>query len=535
VDVPNATGPALSVVVIAYNDAAGLPVAVRSVLRQTFTDLELVIVDDASTDGTAGVADQLAASDPRVSVLRRTRNSGGCSAPRNDGVRATHGRWVMFLDSDDELYPDAAQVLIKAGEATGADVAAGITVRHEAHTRAREPWFPELFTHQQVITSLHDHVELLQDTLSTNKAFRRSFLDDNDLRFVEEIHYEDQVFSLQVYLAMHRLVVVPERVYRWNVRPSAGSITNQRAELSNVQHRLAANRLIDAALEQHGDPDVLRAKDVKFVRNDLRVYLNDLWQRDEDYRASFLPLMGDYLRGLAPESLEALPPVHRAAVLLLRAGDLDGLLDVVEGMRRPAHYPAVLARRDGRLVVDRPAVTGVDVGATELARTASHAARLEAVEVHPDHVLLTVAARVTAEPAPRRETVLATARVAPIGARPLSRRVWAGAAVAHDDPDLWRVRIPVPFDRLARLPGPLRSWTVLLELDGTTMTVGRPRAWAGDIQTPVGAVTLSVRGDLRLVSASAASTARELDHLRLRLRRTVAGSAYRAVRKRFAR
>src|SRR5207249_6975699 len=124
------------------------------------------------------------------------------------------------------------------------------------------------------------------------------FLDSNDLRFVEEIHYEDQVFSMQVYLAMRRLVVVPERVYRWHVRPSAGSITNQRAELSNVQHRLAANRLIDAALAQHGDPDVRRAKDVKLVRNDLRVYLNDLWQRDDDFRAAFVPLMGDYLKEL---------------------------------------------------------------------------------------------------------------------------------------------------------------------------------------------------------------------------------------------
>src|ERR1044072_4425466 len=94
----------VSVVVIAYNDADRLPAAGRSALDQSHRDVDVVIVDDASTDGTATVADRLAAAEPgRVQVIHRAENSGGCGQPRNDGIAATHGTYVMFLDSDDTL------------------------------------------------------------------------------------------------------------------------------------------------------------------------------------------------------------------------------------------------------------------------------------------------------------------------------------------------------------------------------------------------------------------------------------------------
>jgi hypothetical protein len=436
----------------------------------------------------------------------------------------------MFLDSDDELYPGAAEALIRAAEETGAEVAAGITVRHEHLTRVREPWFPELFRQRSVVESLSEHPEVLQDTLSTNKAYRRSFLDEHGLRFTEGIHYEDQLFTLQVYLAVRRLVLVPERVYRWNVRSDGASITNQRSSLANVRHRLAANRLMDEVLAAHGDPVVRRAKDVKLVRNDLRVYLNDLWQRDSEFRTAFASEMGGYLGSLPEDSLAAMPPLHRAAVLLLRDGDLDGVLDVVEGMRRAHHFPAVLVPSEGALVLDRPATAALDLSESPLVPGAARAARLEQVVVQDDGVRLTVAVRASAVRTAERAAPQVTARVAPLGLRAAARHVPSDPATQHEEPDLWRVQVTVPFASLGGLPGRLRTWTVLLEVDGTAVTVGRPRAWAGDVVTPFADVTFSHRGDLRLVSSEAAATAHQLDALRLRLRRTAVGSAFRAGR-----
>jgi glycosyltransferase involved in cell wall biosynthesis len=94
--------PAVSVVIPAYNRAGTIRLAIESVLRQTFADLEVLVVDDASADGTKAAAEAIA--DPRVRVLAHETNRGA-SAARNTGVREARAPWVAFQDSDDEWLP----------------------------------------------------------------------------------------------------------------------------------------------------------------------------------------------------------------------------------------------------------------------------------------------------------------------------------------------------------------------------------------------------------------------------------------------
>ncbi|NED56594.1 glycosyltransferase family 2 protein, partial [Micromonospora aurantiaca] len=89
-----------------------------------------VIVDDASTDGTGEVADGLAAAHPgRVRAVHLPSNSGGCGRPRNTGIDASSGRYLMFLDSDDLLDRHACLNLVAAAEDTGADLVSGLCDR----------------------------------------------------------------------------------------------------------------------------------------------------------------------------------------------------------------------------------------------------------------------------------------------------------------------------------------------------------------------------------------------------------------------
>ncbi len=111
---PNASvvapaAPRIGVVIPTYNRAALLPRAMRSVLEQTFTDLELVVVDDASADGSADVAERC--EDPRVRVIRLAKN-GGVSHALNQGIAATRGEFVTFLGDDDEWLPELMARLV---------------------------------------------------------------------------------------------------------------------------------------------------------------------------------------------------------------------------------------------------------------------------------------------------------------------------------------------------------------------------------------------------------------------------------------
>ena len=96
--------PAVSVVTPCYNASETLARAVASVREQDFADWEMIISDDGSTDGSAALAAQMAAADPRVRVLSAEQN-GGAARARNRAIAATRGRYIAFLDADDEWLP----------------------------------------------------------------------------------------------------------------------------------------------------------------------------------------------------------------------------------------------------------------------------------------------------------------------------------------------------------------------------------------------------------------------------------------------
>src|SRR5262245_32073230 len=99
--------PLVTIVLPTHNRAALMPRATRSVLAQTWKELELVIVDDASSDATPEILAELAATDPRVRIVRRDRSqtAGNPENPRNDGLAAARGEYVGFLDDDDRYQP----------------------------------------------------------------------------------------------------------------------------------------------------------------------------------------------------------------------------------------------------------------------------------------------------------------------------------------------------------------------------------------------------------------------------------------------
>lgn len=119
---PEASRPAplVSVVVPAFNAAAYLGEALSSLRAQTLTDIEIIVVDDGSTDGTGDIARQYASADDRVHVLTRAIPSGRPACARNEGLRVARGRYIALLDADDVSLPTRLESAVHAMELTGA-------------------------------------------------------------------------------------------------------------------------------------------------------------------------------------------------------------------------------------------------------------------------------------------------------------------------------------------------------------------------------------------------------------------------------
>ncbi|MFF7855016.1 glycosyltransferase [Streptomyces sp. NPDC007904] len=282
--------PQVAVVVIGHDDAAHVTGAVRSALGQGPAVREVVAVDDCSSDGSTGLLDRMAAGEPRVRVIRRPVNSGGCGTPRNTGLDAVTSPYVMFLDSDDVLPPGAVDALLAAATSTGAQVAAGLCVRRELPSGREVPWEPDLYASPAVLARPEHRPRLVHDTLCVNKLYATAFLREHGIRFPDgRFPYEDFVFTARVWAAAPRVALVPDRVYVWHVRRSARrlSISLDRAGIGNWRARTHACRAVHDILLGAGQKGLARRARAKFLDHELRMYVRELHLRDEDYRRAW--------------------------------------------------------------------------------------------------------------------------------------------------------------------------------------------------------------------------------------------------------
>ncbi|WP_306333518.1 glycosyltransferase family A protein [Streptomyces sp. KL118A] len=317
----------VSVVVIGYNDAAHVADAVRSALAQGPAVHEVIAVDDCSTDDSAEVLAALAAHDPRVRVVRRAANSGGCGTPRNDGIDAAAAPYVMFLDSDDVLPPGAADALLGAARRHGAQVAAGLCVRRELPSGREIPWQPEIYRKAQLVARPELRPRLVHDTLCVNKLYRTAFLREHGIRFPEgRFVYEDFVFTARMLAAAPRIALVPDTVYVWHVRRTAAklSISLDRAGIANWQARTEAHRqsvdILRDALGT-GGKRLARAARAKFVDHSLRMYTRELAARGTEYQREWWTLTRAYLATFDTADLDAAPAPGRVIARVILASE----------------------------------------------------------------------------------------------------------------------------------------------------------------------------------------------------------------------
>ncbi|MEW2573415.1 glycosyltransferase family 2 protein [Streptomyces sp. NPDC047070] len=354
----------VSVVVIGYEDAAHVGDAVRSALAQGPAVREVIAVDDCSTDGSAHLLERLASDEPRLRVVRRKANSGGCGSPRNDGIDAATAPYVMFLDSDDVLPPGAVDALLTAATGRGTEVTAGLCVRRELPSGREVRWQPELYAGAALVTRPSRRVRLVHDTLCVNKLYRTGFLREHGIRFPDgRFPYEDFVFTARVLAARPRIALIPDTVYVWHVRRGAErlSISLDRSGVDNWRARITAHAAAYDVLLAAGEKRLARASRARFLDHALRMYVRELDLRGAVYRREWWALTRAYLATFDAADFALAPAPGRVIAQVVLASEKPrDLTRVKEVAARPARLRPPYARaKDGTPVwsADLPHVT----------------------------------------------------------------------------------------------------------------------------------------------------------------------------------
>ncbi|MGP4021740.1 glycosyltransferase family 2 protein [Actinomadura sp. 3N407] len=212
--------PKVSVIVPVHNCAGSLDRAFRSIFEQTLPGelIEIIAVDDGSTDGGGEMLDRLAAGRPGFAVVHRSA-SGGPGRPRNVGIERATGEYVFFLDADDWLGPEALERCCAMADANGTDVVVPkyVGVGRRVH--------PELFKENVEFTTIFDPVPNLYGSITALKLYRRALLERHDIRFPEGVlSGEDQIFAVRAYFEAKGVSVLADHdCYYWVAREDGTS------------------------------------------------------------------------------------------------------------------------------------------------------------------------------------------------------------------------------------------------------------------------------------------------------------------------
>lgn len=217
---------AVSVVVPVYNTEPYLRQCLDSIVGQTLRDIEIICVDDGSTDGSLGILREYEAADDRVRVLQQRNQFAGVA--RNAGMDVACGDYLVFWDSDDFFDSDALRLMYERSESAQADVCVcganrflqqeGRAVPHDKYLAMDRVPESGVFNRR----SNPDYLLSFTTVMVWNKMYRRAFLDQHGLRFQTCRNAEDVSFSVSALCLAERIAVVDEYLINYRVgRPDS--------------------------------------------------------------------------------------------------------------------------------------------------------------------------------------------------------------------------------------------------------------------------------------------------------------------------
>ncbi|MFI5566621.1 glycosyltransferase family 2 protein [Streptomyces sp. NPDC051740] len=341
--------PDVTVVIGAYEAMPYLVECLASVEAQTIDPerIEVIAVDDGSTDGTGEYLEEFAARAPMPVTVLRQENSGGPSGPRNVGLGEATGRYVFFLDADDRLGPEALERMVGMADRAGTDVVLG---RIEGVDRGapKSMW-------RKTLERTDVYSSNIKFTLSAQKLFRRALLDRHGMRFDESLFTgEDALFTMEAYLRADGVSVIADYTCYYLVgRDDGKHVTRSGGYPLRFDSARALMNLIAGLVPEGPRRDLLMVR--PFTITLLPQFGPRFLKDTDDVRRRKLELARPLTDVHWTEGVARLLKTEERLRLHLVAGQrLELLLDVLRFVQEKKQPQAVLERRGRRVYLAYP-------------------------------------------------------------------------------------------------------------------------------------------------------------------------------------
>lgn len=227
--------PKISVIVPVYNVEEYLRKCVQSIIDQTYSNIEIILVDDGSKDGSGYICDEFAKQDRRVKVIHKP--NGGVSSARNTGLAVAAGDWIGWVDSDDWIEPSMFATLLERATACDADIA--VCSRYECY---KDKCVCRGWSQEEIFNTEQALLHLLQNDAMQNflwdKLWKRSLF--HGIVFPEGKTYEDIAMMHRLFEKAKKIVCLPNATYHYRQR--AGSIVSDTSLGNRINHYVAAKQ-----------------------------------------------------------------------------------------------------------------------------------------------------------------------------------------------------------------------------------------------------------------------------------------------------
>ncbi|MEV0010209.1 glycosyltransferase family 2 protein [Streptomyces sp. NPDC051840] len=323
----SSSAPDVTVIIGAYEAMPYLIRCLESVEAQTLpaARMEIVAVDDGSTDGTGEYLEEFAARTAIDMRVVRQENSGGPSGPRNVGLGLARGRYVFFLDADDYFGEEALERMVAMGDRAGTDVVLGKVVGVNRGA-AKSMW-------KETVERADLYSSNIKFTLSAQKLFRRELLERLGMRFDEKLRTgEDALFTMEAYLRGSGVSVVADYTCYYLVgRDDGKHVTKSGSYLLRFDSARALTALIATHVPPGPRRDMLMVR--PFVITLLPQFGPALLRQSDEVRAKKMELAAPLLEAYWTPGLARRLKVHeRLRLICISQGRLDLLLDILRFM-----------------------------------------------------------------------------------------------------------------------------------------------------------------------------------------------------------